>query len=262
MNILFIADIFGRPGREAIRDHLTQILEEEAIDLCIANVENSAGGNGVTPSLAYEFFKMGIHVLTSGNHIWDRKEILEYLDDEPRLLRPANYPSTAPGSGLFVGKNNQNITYAVINLQGRIFMPAIDCPFQIGQELVDSLRPETKVILIDFHAEATAEKQALSWYLDGKVSAVLGTHTHVATSDERILPKGTAYITDVGMTGPHDSIIGVKRDIIEPKFVHQIPARFEPAKDNVQINAVKIEVDITTGYSINIKRLLKKAESL
>ena len=262
MNILFIADIFGRPGREAVRGHLPQIIEEENIDLCIANVENAAGGNGVTPSLAYEFFRMGIHVLTSGNHIWDRKEIFECLDDEPRLLRPANYPNTAPGHGLFAGETNQKIPYAIINLQGRIFLPAIDCPFQIGQGLVDQLRPKTKVILVDFHAEATAEKQALSWFLDGKVSAVLGTHTHVATADERILPKGTAYITDVGMTAPHDSNIGVNTNIIEPKFLNQTPARFEPAKENVQINAVKIKVDTETGCSTSIKRLLRKAESV
>lgn len=261
MRILFLGDIFGRPGREAVRDHLPQLFEEKHFDLCLANVENAAGGRGITPSLASEFFDLGIDVLTSGNHIWDRKEIRGYLDEEPRLLRPANYPDIAPGQGVFIGETRQQVPYAVINLQGRVFMPCIDCPFRIGQQILDDLGRTPKVILVDFHAEATAEKQALGWYLDGRVSAVFGTHTHVATADERILPKGTAYISDVGMTGPHDSIIGVETDIIQAKFINQLPVRFEVAKYNVQINAVEVEVDVETGQSHYIERLLVKAQS-
>ena len=261
LRILFVGDVFGRPGREAVRDHLPQLLGERQIDLCVVNIENSAAGNGVTPSLAHQFFEMGIDVLTSGNHVWDRREILDYLDQEPRLLRPANYPQTTPGTGLFLGETLQQIPYAVINLQGRVFMPLTDCPFRVGRELIDSLESQVKVILVDFHAEATSEKQAMGWFLDGTVSAVLGTHTHVATADERILPQGTAYMTDVGMTGAQDSIIGVETDIIQSKFVNQMPARFVPAKRNVQINAVEVEIDIETGRARGIERLSVKAQS-
>ncbi len=261
LRILFVGDVFGRPGREAVRGHLPQLLEERQIDLCVANIENSAAGNGITPPLARQFFEMGIHVLTSGNHVWDRKEILDYLNQEPRLLRPANYPRTTPGSGLFVGETFQQVPYAVINLQGRLFMPLTDCPFRVGQQLIGRFGPEIKVILVDFHAEATAEKQAMGWFLDGRVSAVLGTHTHVATADERILPQGTAYMTDVGMTGAHDSIIGVETDIVQAKFINQMPARFGPAKHNVQINAVEVEIDIETGRAQGIERLSVKAQS-
>jgi metallophosphoesterase (TIGR00282 family) len=261
LRILFVGDVFGRPGREAVRDHLPQILEERRIDLCVVNVENSAAGNGITPPLAHQFLDMGIQVLTSGNHVWDRKEILDFLNQEPRLLRPANYPPTTPGKGLFVGETLQRVPFAVINLQGRLFMPLTDCPFRVGEQLLDSLAPEIKVILVDFHAEATAEKQALGWFLDGKVSAVLGTHTHVATADERMLPKGTAYMTDVGMTGAHDSIIGVETDIIQAKFVNQMPARFGPAKRNVRISAVTVDIDPETGRAQGIERLSVKAES-
>lgn len=261
LRILFVGDVFGRPGREAIRGHLPQILEERRIDLCVANVENSAAGHGITPPLTHQFLDMGVEVLTSGNHIWDRKEILDFLDQEPRLLRPANYPPTTPGSGLFVGETRSQVPFAVINLQGRLFMPLADCPFRVGEQLIGSLSPEIKVILVDFHAEATAEKQAMGWYLDGKVSAVLGTHTHVATADERTLPKGTAYISDVGMTGSHDSIIGVETDIIQSKFVDHMPGRFGPAKQNVRINAVAVDIDPETGRAQGIERLSVKAES-
>jgi metallophosphoesterase (TIGR00282 family) len=236
-------------------------VEDRQIDLCVVNVENSAAGNGITQPLAHQFFEMGVQVLTSGNHIWDRKEILDYLDQEPRLLRPANYPQTTPGSGLFVGETRQRVPYAVINLQGRLFMPLTDCPFRVGQQLIDRLGQEVKVILVDFHAEATAEKQAMGWFLDGRVSAVLGTHTHVATADERTLPQGTAYMTDVGMTGAHDSIIGVETDIVQAKFINQMPARFGPAKRNVQIKAVQVEIDIETGRAQGIERLSVKAQS-
>lgn len=261
LRILFIGDVFGRPGREAVRGHLPQILEERRIDLCVANIENSAAGRGITPPLAHQFFEMGVEVLTSGNHVWDRKEILDFLDQEPRLLRPANYPPTTPGHGVFVGETRSRVPFAVINLQGRLFMPNIDCPFRVGERLIDGLSPDIEVILVDFHAEATAEKQAMGWFLDGRVSAVLGTHTHVATADERMLPQGTAYMTDVGMTGAHDSIIGVETDIIRSKFIDQLPARFGPAKQNVRINAVVVDIDPETGQAQGIERVSVKAES-
>lgn len=262
LRILFIGDVFGRPGREAVRGHLPQILEERRIDLCVANIENSAAGHGITPPLAHQFFEMGVEVLTSGNHVWDRKEILDFLDQEPRLLRPANYPPTTPGHGLFVGETRSRVPFAVINLQGRLFMPNIDCPFRVGEQLIDGLSPDIEVILVDFHAEATAEKQAMGWFLDGRVSAVVGTHTHVATADERMLPRGTAYMTDVGMTGAHDSIIGVETDIIRSKFIDQLPGRFGPAKQNVRINAVVVDIDPETGLAQGIERVSVKAESL
>ena len=254
MKILFIGDIVGRPGREVLRNHLNQILESKGVDLCIANAENAAAGSGITPRLGEELLGLGIHVLTSGNHIFDKKEVLPYFDQQPRLLRPANYPPTAPGKGLFVGKTQTGLSYAVINLQGRVFMPSIDCPFRVCEGLLSFLPEEIKVVFIDFHAEATAEKQAFSWYFDGKVSAIVGTHTHVTTADEQVLPGGTAYITDVGMTGPHDSIIGVSREIILPKFISQVPAKFEMAVGDVRINAVEIEVNPESGKAQTIQR--------
>ena len=258
MKILFVGDIVGRPGREALKNHLANILEEKAIDLCIANAENAAAGNGITPRLVEELLSLQIDVLTSGNHIWDKREVLTYFDSQPRLLRPANYPPSAPGSGMFVGKTRSGETFAVINLQGRVFMPAIDCPFRIAERLLRDLSREIRTIFIDFHAEATAEKQAFGWYFDGKVSAIVGTHTHVPTADEQILPMGTAYITDVGMTGPHDSVIGVNKEIIQPKFISQIPAKFETATGDVRINAVELEVDVGTGFAQTIRRFCLK----
>jgi len=258
MKILFVGDVVGRPGRQALKDHLVDILEQRGIDLCIANGENAAGGNGITPPLVEELLELQIDVLTSGNHIWDKKEVLSYFDLQPRLLRPANYPPAAPGQGLFVGRTRNDIPYAVINLQGRIFMPPIDCPFRKGEELVGLLSKEVKVIFIDFHAEATAEKLALGWYFDGKVSGVVGTHTHVVTADEQILPQGTAYITDVGMTGPHDSVIGVSKEIILSKFISQVPGRFETATGDVRINAVELEVDDHTGLAKSVQRFCLK----
>jgi len=258
MKILFVGDIVGRPGREALKNHLANILEEKAIDLCIANAENAAAGNGITPRLVEELLSLQIDVLTSGNHIWDKREVLTYFDSQPRLLRPANYPPSAPGSGMFVGKTRSGEAFAVINLQGRVFMPAIDCPFRIAERLLRDLSREIRTIFIDFHAEATAEKQAFGWYFDGKVSAIVGTHTHVPTADEQILPMGTAYITDVGMTGPHDSVIGVNKEIIQPKFISQIPAKFETATGDVRINAVELEVDVGTGFAQTIRRFCLK----
>ena len=254
MRILFIGDIVGRQGRDALKNHLANILEERKIDLCIANAENSASGNGITPRLVEELLSLQIDTLTSGNHIWDKKEVLGYFEHQPRLLRPANYPPLAPGRGLFVGKTRSDVPFAVLNLQGRVFMPAIDCPFRTAEALLQEISPEIKVVFVDFHAEATAEKQAFGWHFDGKVSAVVGTHTHVVTADEQILPKGTAYITDVGMTGPHDSIIGVNKNSILPKFISQIPTRFETATGDIRINGVQVEVNVETGLATEIRR--------
>lgn len=260
MRILFVGDIVGRPGRNALKNHLNNIVESRGIDLCIANAENSAAGNGITPRLGAELFGLKIDVLTSGNHIFDKKEVLPYFDQEPRLLRPANYPPSAPGKGLWVGTARNGVRYAVLNLQGRVFMPSIDCPFRTCENLLTALAPEIKVIFVDFHAEATAEKQAMGWYFDGKISALVGTHTHVATADEQVLPAGTAYISDVGMTGPHNSIIGVSKDIILPKFINQMPARFETAEGDVRINAVEVEVNPETGRALRIERFSMKVE--
>jgi len=260
MRIFFVGDIVGKPGREALEHNLPHILQSRGIDLCIANAENAAAGNGITPRLGEEFLSLGIDVLTSGNHVWDKKEVLPYFDQQPRLLRPANYPPTAPGKGLYKGTARNGQPFAVLNLQGRVFMPSIDCPFRIGDELLAQLGDSVKVIFVDFHAEATAEKQAVGWYFDGRVSALVGTHTHVATADEQVLPKGTAYISDAGMTGPHNSVIGVKKEIIIPKFINQLPARFETATEDVQINGVEIEVDDTTGRALSIQRFARKVQ--
>jgi 2',3'-cyclic-nucleotide 2'-phosphodiesterase len=258
MKIFFVGDIVGRPGRRVIKDHLAGILESRGINLCIANGENAAAGIGITPALAEELLSLKIEVLTSGNHIWDKKEILEYIPHQPRLIRPANYPPNVPGNGFFIGKSKLGVPYAIIGLQGRVFMPPSDCPFRAADRLLAELPPEVKVVLVDFHAEATAEKQALGWYLDGRVSAVIGTHTHIPTADETVLPAGTAYITDAGMTGPHDSVIGVDKEIIVAKFLNQIPARFEPALGDVRLNAVEIEVDEETGKASSINRFCLK----
>src|ERR1700735_1698112 len=218
MNILFIGDIFASPGRMIVARYLQEIITEEKIQLAIANAENSAGGFGITPSIAHELFSLGVDVITSGNHIWDKKEIFDYLPRTPRLLRPANYPADLPGSGLLVTKARNGVPVAVIDLQGRVHLPAIDDPFRKADCLVQSLAPEVKVRFVDFHAEVTSEKMAMGWYLDGRVSAVIGTHTHIPTADTRILPGGTAYQPDCGMTGPFDSIIGVEKEPVLQKF--------------------------------------------
>lgn len=243
MRVLFIGDIVGSPGREVVRDHLADVVSQRQIDLVIANGENSASGFGITPRLAQELLGMGIEVLTGGNHSWDRKEILEYMPHEPRLLRPANFPNGSPGSGVFAGTTKGGVKYAVVNLQGRVFLPAIDDPFRRADELLAELPVDTAFVLVDMHAETTSEKIALGWYLDGRVTAVVGTHTHVATADERVLPEGTAYITDVGMTGPHAGVIGMDRAGIIKRFLDGLPARFDVAQGDVQLNAVVIETD-------------------
>jgi hypothetical protein len=254
MKLLFIGDIFASPGRRIVAECLSEIITTEHIDLAIANAENSAGGFGVTPLIAEELLTMGVDVLTTGNHIWDKREVTDYLDRQPRLLRPANYPGNIPGRGLHVGRGRNGVEAAIINLQGRTHMVPIDDPFRKADELLNSLDPAVKVILVDFHAEATSEKMALGFYLDGRVSAMLGTHTHVPTADTRILPNGTAYQTDVGMTGPYDSIIGVEKDLVLRRFLTGIPVRMEPARGKVELHSVIVDVDECTGKATSVKR--------
>src|ERR1700730_15642107 len=251
MKILFIGDIFAAPGRRIVADHLQDIIKAQQIDLAIANAENAAGGFGITPLIAEDLFKLGLDVLTSGNHIWDKREIYDYLGRTPRLLRPANYPAEAPGSGLVVWKQ-----CAILNLQGRTYMPNTDCPFRAADRLLAELDPAIKVRFIDFHAEATSEKVALGWYLDGRVTAVLGTHTHVPTADTRVLPGGTAFQTDVGMTGPYDSVIGVLKEQVLQRFLTGLPGRFEAAKGDPRFCAVLIGCDGATGRAHTVQRLM------
>src|SRR5579885_116842 len=246
MQILFIGDIFGSPGRRIVADHLTDIIQSNQIDLAIANGENAAGGFGITPAIAEDLFAMGLDIITSGNHVWDKRELYEYLDRQPRLLRPANYPQ-APGRGLVVYPARNGVECAVINLQGRVNMPNTDCPFRKADELLATLDPSVKVRFVDFHAEVTSEKVAMGWYLDGRVSAVVGTHTHVHTTGTRILPGGTAYQTDCGMTGPYHSVIGVDTDIVLRRFLTGMPVRMEAARGAPELHAVIVEVDETTG---------------
>jgi len=255
MRILFVGDIVGSPGRQIVHDRLADVISQQKIDLCIANGENSASGFGITPRLAEEIFAAGAEVISGGNHVWDRKEILDFLPHEPRLLRPANFPDGAPGSGLYVGKAKNGVGYAVLNLQGRTFMTPLDCPFRAAERELARVPADVKVILVDMHAEATSEKQAMGWYLDGKVSAVVGTHTHVPTADERVLPGGTAYITDVGMTGPHNSVIGMDKAGIMQRFLNGMPARFAVAEGDNQMNSVLVDVDESTGHARSIERL-------
>jgi 2',3'-cyclic-nucleotide 2'-phosphodiesterase len=254
MNILFIGDIFGSPGRRIVAQHLQDIISEEKIQLVIANAENAAGGFGITPQLADELFSFGIEVLTTGNHAWDKKEIYEYLPRQPRLLRPANYPCELPGSGLVVVRARNGVEVAVMNLQGRVHMPATDCPFRKADELLASLDTAVKVRFVDFHCELTSEKMAMGWHLDGRVSAVIGTHTHVPTADERVLPGGTAYLTDAGMTGPYDSIIGAEKQLALRRFITGTPIRLEAAKNQPELHAAIVTVDENTGQASAIRR--------
>src|SRR5262249_51157823 len=243
MRVLFVGDIVGSPGREIVRERLADLVSTRKIDLVIANGENSAAGFGITPRIAEELFGYGIEVLSGGNHSWDKREILEFMPHEPRLLRPANFPEGSPGNGVYVGIARNGVKYAVINVQGRVFLPANDDPFRRTDELLAKLPADVSFVLVDMHAETTSEKIAFGWYVDGRVTAVVGTHTHVTTADERVLPKGTAYITDVGMTGPHDGVIGMDRNGIIKKFLDGMPSRFQGASGNVQMNAVVIDVD-------------------
>jgi 2',3'-cyclic-nucleotide 2'-phosphodiesterase len=255
MRILFIGDIVGSPGRDILHKQLPSLVSEHRPDLVIVNGENSAAGFGITPRIAEEFLASGVDVITGGNHSWDRKEIFDFIPNEPRLLRPANFPPGSPGRGLYLGTTRSGIPYAVLNLQGRTFMVPIDCPFRGADEELKRVPPTTKIVFVDFHAEATSEKQAMGWYLDGRVSAVVGTHTHVASADERALPNGTAHITDVGMTGPHESVIGMDRSAMVKRFLDALPARFEVAAGDVRLNGVLVDVDESTGRARSIVRI-------
>ncbi len=261
MKILFVGDVFGKPGKRAASQFIPKIRVEHGIDFCIANGENAAGGFGLTDNIAKKMLAYGIDVITSGNHIWDRQEASRLLEEESsRILRPANYPPKVPGVGYTVRETNNGVKVGVVNLQGRIFMPPIDCPFRTADDIINRIRPQVKVIIVDIHAEATSEKMALGWYLDGRVSAVLGTHTHVMTADERILPKGTAYISDVGMTGPYDSVIGVKFEQSLSKIMNQIPIRFTPAEKGVMFSAVIVEINERTGGALYIERISENGD--
>lgn len=262
MQILFVGDVFGGAGRRIVHAHLHHVIETNAVDLVVINVENAAGGFGVTPSIAEDFFDLGAHVLTSGNHIWDKREIIDWMqtaspeaDARPRrLLRPANYAPGLPGYGVYEGALPDGTAYAVINLQGRTFMAASDDPFRTADAILKTVT--AKVILVDFHAEATSEKVALGWYLDGRVTAVLGTHTHVPTADARVLPNGTAFQTDVGMSGPYDSVIGVEVEQVLERFLKGMPAKFDAAKKNPRMSAALIECDAANGRAQSIRHLM------
>ena len=260
--LLFIGDIVGRPGRELVRRGLRAIVAEHAIDCVIANAENSAAGFGITREIGEQLLDYGIDVMTSGNHIWDKKEAIDYIGIEPRLLRPINYPAGVPGNGSYVTRAGNDVSVGVINAMGRVFMLNIDDPFAVVAREVEAMRQRTRIIFVDFHAEATSEKIAMGWHLDGTVTGVVGTHTHVQTADERILPKGTAYLTDVGMTGPHDSIIGVEIAAALGRFLNGMPARFETASANPRLNAVIIEADDQSGLATDIERVSYSLEEI
>jgi len=253
VKILFIGDIFGAPGRRIVADHVEDIVNANQIDLAIANAENAAGGFGITPAIAEDLFKLGIDVLTSGNHVWDKRELYDYLKRQPRLLRPANYPD-GPGSGLVTVRARNGVECAVMNLQGRTYMPSTDCPFRKADCLLSQIDPAVKVKFVDFHAEVTSEKMAMGWYLDGRVSAMVGTHTHVPTADTRVLPGGTAYQTDCGMTGPYKSVIGVETELILQRFLTGLPVRMEAAKGGAELHAVIVDVDEETGKARAVRR--------
>jgi 2',3'-cyclic-nucleotide 2'-phosphodiesterase len=265
VNILFVGDVFGSAGRHIVREHLPHVLETNAVDLLVINGENAAGGFGLTPSIADELFDLGAHVITTGNHIWDKKEIFEYMTVPAdshlrgrRVLRPANYAVGTPGFGLYQGELPTGQTYAVMNLQCRVFMSSCDDPFRKADELLNQIERESKakVILLDLHGEATSEKVALGWYLDGRLTALIGTHTHIPTADERVLPNGTAYQTDVGMSGPYDSVIGVETELVLNRFLTGMPGKFEAAKGNPKMSAALISCDGATGRAHRIQRIM------
>jgi metallophosphoesterase (TIGR00282 family) len=255
MMVLFVGDIMGRPGRQTVRELLPALREEYDDPLIVANAENASGGRGLTGENAAELYAAGVHLLTMGNHVWDNRTIFDFIGAEPRLIRPANYPAGAPGRGQAV-VTHRGRKVGVLNLSGRVFMSPLDNPFTLAGQAAAQLRRETPLILLDFHAEATSEKQAMGWFMDGKLSAVVGTHTHVQTADARILPHGTAFITDVGMTGPADSVIGMKKEIIVNNFITQLPARFEVAEgERRQFNAVCLTLNEQTGKAERIETI-------
>ena len=255
MKLLFVGDLVGKPGRRAVREHLLSLVDRHRVDYVVVNVENSAGGFGITPAILNELDELPIDCFTSGNHLWDKREGLPLLDSEPRLLRPANYPDGNPGRGVHVGETAAGVPVATINLEGRVFMSTLESPFTVADRLLDELPDSVKVILVDFHAEATSEKVALAHYLDGRVSAVVGTHTHVPTADERVLPGGTAFQTDAGMTGPYDSVIGMRKEKVLQRFLLQTKASFEVAKGDVWLAGVVIDVEEESGRARGIERI-------
>ena len=264
MRILFVGDIFARPGRTIVHERLPELKKAHAVDLTITNGENAAAGFGITPQLAEELFELGVDVITTGNHVWDKREIIDYLNSANgneaslarRVLRPANYPAGTPGFGWYEGRTRGGVPYAVVNLQGRIFMTSNDDPFRTADELLK--RITARVIVVDFHAEATSEKVSMGWYLEGRVTAVLGTHTHVPTADEQVLEGGTAVQTDVGMTGPYKGVIGVQKELILQKFLTNMPSRFEPATDDVRLCATLIDCNPETGRATAVQRIMER----
>ena len=258
MKILFIGDIVGKPGRRAVKELLPSLVSGHDVDMVIANCENAASGFGITREVVEELYDSHIDVLTSGNHVWDKKEVMEFIDDYESLIRPANYPAGVPGVGSVLMPTASGQYVGVLNLAGRIFMHPVDCPFVVAKKEIERLKSRTSVIIVDIHAEATSEKRALGWYLDGEVSAVLGTHTHVQTADNEVLPNGTAYISDVGLTGPFDSVIGIKKDTIIERFLTQIPNRFDVAKNDIRLQGVVIDIDAQSGRANAIERISVK----
>jgi metallophosphoesterase (TIGR00282 family) len=255
VKILFVGDIVGKPGRQALSRELHRLVDRHTIDIVIANGENAAGGFGLTVEVAKELFGHGIHLLTGGNHIWDKKEQVAFILSDPRIIRPANYPAGAPGVGSALLTTPGGVKVAVLNLEGRVFMKSLECPFLFADREIARLRQETPIIFVDFHAEATSEKSALGWYLDGRISALVGTHTHVQTADERILPQGTAFLTDAGMTGSFDSVIGMGKEETIHRFLTQLPSKFEVGKKDIRLNAVVIAVDEASGKAVSIERI-------
>jgi len=255
VKVLFIGDIFGEPGRRAVARAVPKLVAQRQIDIVIGNGENAAGGFGITPELAEELFDLGLAVITTGNHAWDKKEILDYFPREPRLLRPVNYPSGVPGQGSVVVESAGGEQLGVLQLMGRAYMPTLDCPFQVAKRELAALKKRTTAVIVDMHAEATSEKMAMGHYLDGEVVAVVGTHTHVQTADDQILPKGTAYLTDIGMTGPLHSVIGVKKELAIEKFLTGMPRRFEVASGPSVFCAVLLELDARLGKALSIERI-------
>jgi len=255
MNILLIADIVGKSGRRIVRQKLPKLIMAHSVDFTIANVENAAGGFGITPKIAEELISLQIDCMTSGNHIFDRREITSYLDHEPRLIRPLNYPDPSPGTGIFIGTSRNGLRVAVLNVLGRVFIESFDCPFKTTDDALAEIGQQADVKIVDLHAEATSEKIAFGWYFDGRVAAVIGTHTHVQTADERILPKGTAFISDAGMTGSFDSVIGIEKELAIERFLTQRPVKFETASKNVKLQAVLINIDERTYLAKKITRI-------
>ena len=260
MKVLLIGDIVGRPGRVAMERLVVPLREERGIDFVVANCENAAGGAGITPNTADELFRAGVDVLTSGNHVWKKREAFDLLKLDHRILRPANYPDGAPGSGSTVVEALSGQKVGILNVMGRVFMEALDCPFRTAERELARLKLATPTIIVDMHAEATSEKVAMGWFLDGKVSCVFGTHTHIPTADERILPQGTAFITDVGMTGPYDSVIGRRTDQILERFLSNIPNRSEVAEGNIQLRGLLVEINPATGKALSVERIAKRLD--